>query len=413
LRRKNRDDRPVAFSTHECAAGPAGARHIRDRNGKFHDRAAASEACNRFVGQCRGGGAAGHGLRAHLCREFARAFGPDGWHRTPQALDHLDGEFTVANVVASIANDYWELFVARILLACAAGLYVPSATALAGAIVAPERRGTALAVVNGGTSAALVLGVPLGAIVGNNFGWRATFVGVAVLAVIATIGLIAGLRRDVGLGLPVASVRERIVVARQTPVLLALLVTTLWATGAYTIYSYLAPYMASATGIEGSHLSIVLFMWGVAAVVGLFIGGAVSDAVGARAVMIPALLLLALAFASLSMSATFLSPAEARVPVFIAIIVWGVTAWGFFPAQQSHLIGVAGVKVASIVLSLNASFMYFGFSLGAALGSFTLIRSSVVGLGWVGAACEIVALVLVVATVRRPRPVRLSTAPGA
>jgi predicted MFS family arabinose efflux permease len=322
-------------------------------------------------------------------------------------------EFTVANVVASIANNYWELFVARILLACAAGLYVPSATALAGAIVAPERRGTALAVVNGGTSAALVLGVPLGAIVGNNFGWRATFVGVAVLAVIATIGLIAGLRRDVGLGLPVASVRERIVVARQTPVLLALLVTTLWATGAYTIYSYLAPYMASATGIEGSHLSIVLFMWGVAAVVGLFIGGAVSDAVGARAVMIPALLLLALAFASLSMSATFLSPAEARVPVFIAIIVWGVTAWGFFPAQQSHLIGVAGVKVASIVLSLNASFMYFGFSLGAALGSFTLIRSPVVGLGWVGAACEIVALVLVVATVRRPRPVRLSTAAGA
>src|SRR5271168_86211 len=137
--------------------------------------------------------------------------------------------FAVANVIASMANNYWELFVARILLACAAGLYVPSATALGGAIVAPERRGTALAVVNGGTSGALVLGVPLGAIVGNNFGWRATFVGVAVLAAIATIGLIAGLRRDVGLALPVASVRERLAVARQSPVLVGLLITTLWA----------------------------------------------------------------------------------------------------------------------------------------------------------------------------------------
>ncbi len=321
--------------------------------------------------------------------------------------------FAVANVVASAANSYWELLAARILLACAAGLYVPSATALAGAIVAPERRGTVLAIVNGGTSGALVLGVPLGAIVGNNFGWRATFVGVAVLAAIATVGLIAGLRRDVAVGLPVASVRERLAVARQSPVLVGLLITTLWATGAYTFYAYLAPYLAFATGIEGAHLSIVLFMWGVAAVVGLFLGGAVSDAVGARAVMIPALLLLALAFASLSMSATFLSPAEARVPVFIAIIVWGVTAWGFFPVQQSHLIGVAGVKVASIVLSLNASFMYFGFSLGAALGSFTLIRSSVVGIGWVGALCEILALVLVLATVRSPTPARLSTASGA
>jgi predicted MFS family arabinose efflux permease len=320
--------------------------------------------------------------------------------------------FAVANVIASVANSYWELLIARILLACAAGLYVPSASALGGAIVAPERRGTALAIVNGGTSGALVLGVPLGAIVGNNFGWRATFVGVAVLAAIATIGLIAGLRRDVAVGLPVASVRERLAVARQSPVLVGLLITTLWATGAYTVYAYLAPYLAFATGIEGWHLSVVLFMWGVAAVVGLFIGGAVSDAVGPRAVMIPALLLLALAFASLSMSATFLSPAEATVPVFIAIIVWGVTAWGFFPAQQSHLIGVARVKVASIVLSLNASFMYFGFSLGAALGSFTLIRSSVVGLGWVGAACEILALVLVLATVRSPTPARLSTASG-
>lgn len=316
--------------------------------------------------------------------------------------------FAVANVVASAANNYWQLLGARILLACAAGLYVPSASALAGAIVAPERRGTALAVVNGGTSAAIVLGVPLGAIVGNSFGWRVTFVGVAALAAIATIGLIAGLRREVGVGLPVASVRERIAVARQAPVLLALLITTIWATGAYTVYSYLAPYVALATGIEGSHLSAVLFVWGIAAVAGLFIGGAASDIVGARAVMIPAFLLLALAFASLSASAIFFSPAEATVPVFLAIIVWGVTAWGFFPAQQSHLIEVAGLKVASIVLSLNASFMYLGFSLGAALGSLTLIRSSVVSLGWVGALCEIVALVLVLATVRRATPVGLS-----
>jgi predicted MFS family arabinose efflux permease len=321
--------------------------------------------------------------------------------------------FAVANFVASMANSYWELLGARILLACAAGLYVPSASALAGAIVAPERRGTALAIVNGGTSGAIVLGVPLGAIVGNGFAWRVTFIGVAALAAIATIGLIAGLRRDVGVGLPVASVRERLVVARQRPVFLALLVTTIWATGAYTVYSYLAPYMAFATGMEGSHLSVVLFVWGAAAVAGLFIGGAASDAVGARAVMIPAFLLLALAFASLSVSATFLSLREAIAPVFIAIIAWGVNAWAFFPAQQARLIEVAGVKVASIVLSLNASFMYLGFSLGAALGSFTLIRSSVVGLGWVGALCEIVALCLVLATVRRATPVRLSTVPEA
>jgi predicted MFS family arabinose efflux permease len=76
-------------------------------------------------------------------------------------------------------------------------------------------------------------------------------------------------------------------------------------------------------------------------------------------------------------------------------------AWAFFPSQQARLIGIAGLKVAPIVLSLNASFMFGGFSLGAAIGSFTLINGSPVDLGWVGASFEIAALVLLAATRRK------------
>ena len=72
--------------------------------------------------------------------------------------------FALANLFRQLPRlDFWQLLTARILLAVAAGLYVPSASALAGAIVTPERRGTALAIVNGGTSIAVALGVPLGA----------------------------------------------------------------------------------------------------------------------------------------------------------------------------------------------------------------------------------------------------------
>jgi predicted MFS family arabinose efflux permease len=319
--------------------------------------------------------------------------------------------FALANIVASTATGYWQLMTARILLAGAAGLYVPNASALAGAVVAPARRGTALAIVNGGTSIAVALGVPLGAIIGHGFGWRMTFVGVGVLASIATVGLFAGIPRGVDAGLAVPSIRERIAVVRQTPVLLGLLVTTLWATGAYTNYTYLAPYLTSVTGIEGSHVGLVLFIWGIAAVTGLFIGGTINDRFGARTVMIPAFLLLALAFVSLSVSGTLLSGRSALVPVLLAIVVWGLTAWAFFPAQQARLMQVAGVKVAPIALSLNASFMYVGFSLGALVGSFTMIHGSVTSLGWVGALCEILALLIVLATVRRARTSPLP-APG-
>ena len=83
--------------------------------------------------------------------------------------------FALANFVAAAAVNYWQLMAARLLLACAAGLYVPSASALAGVVVSPQRRGTALAIVMGGSSIAVALGVPLGAIIGHAMGWRITF----------------------------------------------------------------------------------------------------------------------------------------------------------------------------------------------------------------------------------------------
>jgi len=75
--------------------------------------------------------------------------------------------FAAANVVAAVATSYWMLMAARILLALASGLYVPNANALAGAVVAPEKRGTALSIIAGGTSIAVALGVPISAFIGT------------------------------------------------------------------------------------------------------------------------------------------------------------------------------------------------------------------------------------------------------
>jgi predicted MFS family arabinose efflux permease len=317
--------------------------------------------------------------------------------------------FAAANGVAFAARDYWMLMGARVLLAVAAGLYSPNANALAGALVSAERRGSALAIVSGGTSIAVALGVPLGSMVGARFGWRAMFVGVGVLALIATLGLLAGLARDVGSKLHVTSLPERIGVIRQPGVLRTLLVTTLWATGAYTVYTYIATFLHATAGIEGAYLSAVLFVWGLSAAIGIFAGGTLTDRHGPQPVIVLGLALTALAFASLSVSATFLSKAVVVGPVMVAIVVWGLAAWAFFPAQQTRLIGVAGIRVAPIALSLNASFMFLGFSLGAALGSATLTYAAPSALGWVGGLCVLLSLLLSVRTMRAtaamPEPV--------
>ena len=317
--------------------------------------------------------------------------------------------FALANAVAWAAKDYWSLMAARVLLALAAGLYVPSANALAGALVGPERRGAALAIVSGGTTIAVALGVPLGAIVGARFGWRMMFAGVGILALIATVGLMSGLARDVGGALVVAGLRERMSVIRRPAVLKALLVTTLWATGVYTVYTYVALFLSSAAGIEGAYLSAVLFVWGISAAAGLFIGGTLTDRFGARPVIVLGLLFLTIAFVSLSVIAALLSKPTAVAPVLAAIVVWGMSAWAFFPAQQTRLIGIVGIKGAPIVLSLNASFMFIGFSLGAALGSVTLTHASPAALGWVGGLCVLASLTLAIATMRRARAVAAAT----
>jgi predicted MFS family arabinose efflux permease len=311
--------------------------------------------------------------------------------------------FAAANFVAWSAHTYTGLLVARILLAVAAGLYVPNANALGSAMVDVSRRGTALSIVTGGTSVAVALGVPLGALIGDRFGWRVNFAAVGALALIATAGLLAGLPRDIAGRLPVASLRERRDVVRQPAVFVALLSTMLWATGAFTVYTYLASFLERAAGLTGSFVSIVLFTWGVAAVIGLRLGGRLTDRFGYFSVIAASLSALVLAFLILSTSAVILPPPTARAPILLAIVLWGVSAWSFWPAQQARLISIAGVKVAPVALSLNASFQFLGFSSGAALGSLTLTNASPLALGWVGAVCVAAALSLAAVTRHRAR----------
>ena len=164
--------------------------------------------------------------------------------------------------------------------------------------------------------------------------------------------------------------------------------------GGYTVYTFIAPYLAAATGIEGGLIGGVLFLWGGAAFAGLLTSGFLTDRLGARRVTVVVLPTMALALLSLSASAHFLGATQATLPVLVAMVVWGATGWAFFPAQQSRLIGIVGLSRASVILSLNASFMYLGFSLGAVVGSLTLGRGGVADLGWVGGAAVLAAFAL-------------------
>lgn len=108
-----------------------------------------------------------------------------------------------------------------------------------------------------------------------------------------------------------------------------------------------------------------------------------------------------LAAASLRLRLATATQPMAILPIILATGAWGVAHWAFYPAQQTTLVGVAGVAAAPVALSLNASFMYLGFSLGAALGSLTLRYGSLGDLGFVSASCAAAALALAYAADHR------------
>ncbi|WP_295531587.1 MFS transporter [uncultured Pseudacidovorax sp.] len=312
--------------------------------------------------------------------------------------------FAVGNVLAALSSSFALLLVARVLMAVAAGLYVPAANGLAGVIVPPEMRGRALAIVSAGQTLAIALGLPLGGLIGHTFGWRATFLLVGGMSTVAIVGILLGIDARAGQGLAVASLRERVAVVRQAPVLRLLGVSLAWAFGAFAAYPYVAEYLAAVLGFGPVAITATVSLWGLCAAAGVMTGGILNDRFGADRVVRGSLALLALAFAVLAV-ATLLPRPLALLPVLAAISLWGFTVWSFFPAQMSRLIGAGGPAQAPVALALDTSTMYFGFSAGSAIGAAVLGAGAVWGIGAVAAAAEVVALGLNAALWRHARSV--------
>jgi DHA1 family purine base/nucleoside efflux pump-like MFS transporter len=308
--------------------------------------------------------------------------------------------FAIGNVVAALSSSFTVLIAARVLMAIAAGLYVPAANGLAGVIVPPTMRGRALAIVSGGQTLAIALGLPLGGLIGHAFGWRATFLLVGAMSLVAIAGILTGIDRDAGQGIAVASLRERVAVVGQRSVLRLLAVSLFWSIGAFAAYPYIAEYLSAVLAFGPLEITASVSLWGLCAAAGVMIGGILNDRFGAGTVVRGSLVLLALSFLALAV-ATALPPGVSLGLVLVAVAVWGFTVWSFFPAQMARLIGAGVPSQAPVALALNTSTMYFGFSIGSALGATVLGAGAIWAIGVVAAMAELIALGLNAAIARR------------
>jgi predicted MFS family arabinose efflux permease len=305
--------------------------------------------------------------------------------------------FVAGNLLAVVANGFAMLLASRMLMAVGAGLCTPTALGVAVAVASPERRGRAIALVTSGMTVATVLGVPLGTFAGIHFGWRSTFVMVAILGTIALAGLLFGLPH--GLPRHTATLAQRFAVIRHRAVLQALTVTLFWAIGGFTVMTYLSVPLQLA-GFSPSEVGLALLVFGCAAAIGNMLGGTLSDRIGPIATTTLGLvaMMCALSLQSVTMK---LGLSEYARPIFLGLIFcWGIAGWTFYPGQVANLAQIER-EAPLIAMSLNASTMYFGFAVGGVLGGVVLATLTPSDLGWAGGVSEAIALVMVLVGIRR------------
>ncbi|WP_431109646.1 MFS transporter [Variovorax paradoxus] len=315
---------------------------------------------------------------------------------------------------AAMAQGFAQLALARVALGLVAGVFLPTASAVAASMVSPALRGRALAIVAGGGTVAVALGVPLGAWISGWGGWRMAYLLIAAVATLAAVGLAMGLPRPLAGAavVPAAAARtSSFAVAREPGVLPALLTTVLWATGGFSFYTYIALFLSGTLGFGPEGVGAVFCTIGVAAALGTAAGGWATDRFGADRVAQGFALMLVVILGGLSLSAQML-PRGLALPLIVGLsTLWGFAGWGFGPAQAVRLIRLAPER-APMTLSLNASAVYLGIAAGSALGGAAIDWVGVGAIGWVGAACQLAGLGLIWHAARSARAALLTaTAP--
>ena len=286
------------------------------------------------------------------------------------------GLLGLANLASALSPSFPFLLFTRILAGCFAATYTPLAFAVGIELAPPAKRGRALALVVSGLNVATVLGAPLGAWIGENFGWRLSFTMVGGMAGIAFLFLVLfRLPTPASITLASPSLKERLSPITHPRVVLTLLPAFLWNIGVYVLYPYIALLIQQELHI--SDVSVLLACFGLGIVLANGISGRLSDRFSPhRLVMIFLVALIAIQLV-LPLATTTISNG------IIMLLLWGMSFALLFIPQQQRLLTIAP-EHATVLLALNNSALYLGIAGGAAVGGLALRWLAVTQLAWVG-----------------------------
>jgi DHA1 family inner membrane transport protein len=289
-----------------------------------------------------------------------------GWNRRA-LLIALMGIYALGNFASALAPGYLSLNLMRFLTGLPHGTYFGVAALVAATLAPPGARARAVGLVMLGLTGATLVGVPIAATLGQYLGWRAAFVFVGFIAVLAMVMVRRGVP-DMPATAGASPLRE-LDALRRPQVWLTLGIGAIGFGGMFAVFSYIKPTLTEVAGLSVGHVPFVLALFGLGMVAGNLVGARLADKSLMRTIG-------GLLVWSVAVLVLFVFAAQHVVTAAIATFLIG-TVVAIGPALQIRLMDVAG-EAQTLAAALNHSAFNMANALGAWLGGLAISA----GLGW-------------------------------
>ncbi|MFC6323978.1 MFS transporter [Companilactobacillus baiquanensis] len=299
--------------------------------------------------------------------------------------------FVLGNLIAALAPTFWILLAGRVITALSHGIFMAIASLIAADVVAPNKRASAIAIMFTGLTVATVTGVPLGTFIGQNLGWRASFLFLVILGFIGLITNFMLVPNDLPLPRP-TSVKGIWKILKQPQLLLILIITALGYGATFPVYTYLTTILNKQMQWSQAAIVIILVFYGLAVAVGNTLGGRFANSNPLSALLKMFIGLgVALILMELTMNMHFLG--------LVAVLVMGLFAFMNVPGLQLYIVQLAEKftpNEISLASALNISAFNVGITFGSTLGGQAVSAGQLINTPWIGIGMILISVVLTV-----------------
>ncbi len=292
--------------------------------------------------------------------------------------------FALGQGISAIAFSFPLLIIGRLVVACAHAIFWSIASVVAVRLVHEDKREFAMSMIVTGTSVAMIVGLPLGRMIGLLIGWRITFLMVGIISVLLLIFQTIYLPK---LQTTQAFTLNELPDLLKNKQLITIYgISLLFASAYYTAYSYIEPFLAQVANLSNNSITLVLSLFGVAGIGGSYLFSKFYNLNRKRFILISLFCLTIVLF--------ILKPSTASIITLLLIcVVWGMSSTAFNVACQSETILVTNEQTSSIAMSIFSGIFNLGIGLGSFIGGQTINILNIQSIGYIAGIIGILSVI--------------------